>query len=90
MQSRLVSKFAFIAWNAFTSNFISASKVEMHRSSLFRDAEPPLKHKNFQEQLFPHFLPGKQRDLSMETEWWDSVSSGRTKAEADEQGVAVW
>lgn len=28
MQPRLVSKFAFIAWNAFTSNFISASEVE--------------------------------------------------------------
>lgn len=28
MQPRLVSKFAFIAWNTFTSNFISASKVE--------------------------------------------------------------
>lgn len=55
-------------------------KLKIYGSfSLSRAAEPPLKHKTFQEQFFQHFPPGKQGDLNMEPEWWDSAHQGELK-----------
>lgn len=93
MQPRLVSKFAFVAWNVFTSNFISASKVE--------NVSPLLSHQRCRATTGTQELPGTA--LSMLTPWQTgrfehgSWMVGqfirelkRIKAEVDEQGVAVW
>lgn len=91
MQPRLVGKFAFIAWNAFTSNFISASKVE--NVLLFVSLQRCRATTETQELSGAalSILSLWQTERFEHGNWMvGERSPGRNKAEADEQGVAVW
>lgn len=91
MQPRLVSKLAFIAWNTFTSNFISASKVE--NMSLFlplQRCRTTTETSELSEAALSTLSPWQTGRFECGNWMVGQRSSGRIKAEADEQGVAVW